>query len=154
MTVVDSLPYTETVLAMQIEDKNLFGAIYAVTKKLETHWVKDQEEDKESAITRVRQVTDNKNVALDALMMSIKAGQVRKVRCANDELWMSHLTDMKRMKEGNQDGELEYRWRKSEEGEDHFHHATLYCWIASQMMGVNKSGIILPPLIHKFRVKS
>lgn len=152
MTVVDSQPYTETVLAMQGEDKNLYGAVYTRSKNIETHALRDVEEDKKAGQVEVRQVNINRDKAFDALMDVIRAGMLRKVRDENDELWVEQLCDMRRLKEWTADAELSFVWRKSEDGNDHFHHATLYAWIASQILGVSKHRIALPFLVSTFKL--
>lgn len=154
MTVVDSQPYTETVLAMQQEDMNLYGAVYTRSKSIETYTVKDQEADDEKGRSEVRQVNINRDKAFDALMEDIRSGRVYKVSDENDELWVTQLTDMRRMKEWTADAEMSFVWRKSEDGNDHFHHATLYCRIASQIIGVSRGGIILPSMVASFRVRT
>lgn len=154
MTVVDSQPYTETVLAMQGEDVNLYGSVYIRSKSIETHTVKAQAEDADKGRSQVRQVNINRDKALDALMGDIRSQRVFKVTDENDELWISQLTDMRRMQEWTVDAELSFVWRKSEEGNDHFHHALLYAWTAAKIMGVSSSGIILPSMISSFRIKN
>lgn len=153
MTVCDSQPYTETLLAMQGEDTNLYGAVYVRSKNIETHTVKEVKKDDESAQVEVRQVNVNRDKAFDALMDAIRAKIILKVHDENDELWVTQLCDMRRVKEWTADAELSFVWRKSEEGNDHFHHATLYAWIASQMMGVAKGQILLPNLVSSFKLK-
>lgn len=153
MTVVDSQPYTETVLAMQQEDINLYGAVYTRSKSIETHTVKDQEKDEDLGRSEVRQVNINRDKAFDALMDAIRTQRVHKVSDKNDDLWVVQLTDMRRMKEWTADAEMSFVWRKSEEGNDHFHHATLYAWVAAQIMGVSRGGIILPSMITSFKVR-
>lgn len=153
MTVVDSQPYTETVLAMQEEDKNLFGAVYVRSKNIETHTVRDKEEDKKEAKVEVRQVNINRDKALDALMEAVRARQILKVSDENDELWMTQLCDMRRIKEWTADAELSFVWRKSEDGNDHFHHAQLYAWVASQLLGVSRNKVVLPFVAKRMPTK-
>ena len=153
ITVVDSLPYTETVIRMQEEDPNLYGAFYMETKTLDTHVVKDREADKEKGTMDLRQVNVNRNKAFDALMGDVRAGFVTKVKDENDDLWIAHMQDMKRVKGYDQENELRYVWRKSQGGDDHFHHATLYAWVAGHMLGVSRPLIIMPTGIMSFRVE-
>lgn len=153
MTVVDSQPYTETVLAMQQEDINLYGAVYTRSKSIETYTVKDQEADEEKGRSEVRQVNINRDKAFDALMEDIRSGRIYKVSDKNDELWIAQLTDMRRMKEWTADAEMSFVWRKSEDGNDHFHHAQLYARVASQIMGVARGGILLPNMVSSFRIR-
>ena len=153
MTVVDSQPYTETVLAMQDEDKNLFGAVYMKSKNIEPHTIRDRDEEKKEGKVEVRQVNVNRDKAFDAFMEAIRARQILKVEDDNDELWIGQLCDMRRLKEWTSDHELAFVWRKSEDGDDHFHHASLYAWVASQMMGVSRHKVILPFLAKRMTLK-
>lgn len=154
VTVVDSLPYTETVLAMQDEDSNLFGAVYVTSKNMETHAVREREEDKAEGQVEIRQVNINRNKAFDALLEDIRAKMVLIVaqEQAEDEEFKDQLTDMRRVKEYTSDNEMAFVWRKSEDGNDHFHHALLYLWIASQMMGVSKNQVAVPLGITTFKI--
>lgn len=153
MTVVDALPYTETVMAMQDEDNNLFGAVYIQSKSLATHNVVDKEEDEDKAQLSIRQVNINRNKAFDSIMDDVRAGHILKVSDENDEIWMEHLQDMKRLKEYTRDDELTYVWKKTK-GNDHLHHSLLYASTAAQMLGVSRNMIQLPILMGKFRSKS
>lgn len=144
MTVVDTSPYIETVLAMQQEDMNLYGAFYTKTKGLEIYHVKEQEEDKEKARMEVRQVNINRNKMLDSIMDELRSKKILKVKDKNDEDWMTQLCDMKRGREFSEDQELIYVWKKSEDGNDHYHHATLYCRVASNLLGVATGSFALP----------
>ena len=154
MTVVDSQPYTETCLAMQSEDDNLFGAVYVRSKNIETHSVREVKEDADEGQVEVRQVNINRDKAFDALMDRIRAKMLLKVKDENDGLWQTQMCDMRRLKEWTSDNELSFVWRKSEDGNDHFHHATLYAEIASMMLGVSKTRLMLPTLVSSFKVKS
>lgn len=153
MTVVDAFPYTETVYRMQAQDPNLFAAVYKAKKSVETHAVVDKEEDKDQAVAELRQVNINRNRAFDALMDAIRQGHIRKMRDEMDDTWVEQLQDMKRIERRNTDQEVEFIWNKSKEGNDHFHHATLYAWTASRMLGISHSRIILPAMISRFKVK-
>lgn len=155
VTVMDSMPYTETVLTLQVVDQNLFGAVYVEGRKgLEIFKVVDREEDEDKAVPELRQVNIVRNKAFDSVMEYIRAGMLSKKPCDQDDLWVEHLTDMRRTKVfDNVIQELVPRWVKSSDGDDHLHHALLYLYIASQMMGVshgNHSGL---PLLSKFSTK-
>lgn len=157
MTIVDSQPYTETVLAMQVEDKNLYGAVYVRSKNVETHYIREKDEDKKEGQVEVRQVNINRDKAFDAFMDAIRARMILVVRSDDEEFdedWKKQLCDMRRIKEWTADAELSFVWRKSEDGNDHYHHSGLYCWVASQILGVSRNSIQLPFLVSKFRVKT
>lgn len=154
MTVVDSQPYTETVLRMQASDPNLFGAIYAnAPKRLDLYWLKEEEEDRSLGMNELRQVNINRNRALDNVMDSIRSGELVKEHDDNDELWVKHLRDMKRVKQYDDSNEMFYAWVKSSAAEDHFHHATLYAKTAAQIMGRSRNVIVIPMGIRRFEVE-
>jgi hypothetical protein len=97
----------------------------------------------------VRQVNIARNRALDYLMLQLRTSRVLKVRDQNDETWVTHLTDMKRVEEFRRE-ELMYVWVKTR-GEDHLHHTLLYALVASKMLGVS-AGLLdnLPVVLGKF----
>jgi hypothetical protein len=153
ITVMDSQPYTETVLALQDDDPNLYGAVYVRSKNIETHMVRQRDEDKDEGEVEIRQVNINRDRTFDAVMLDIRSGLIHKVHDQYDEEWCEHLTDMKRVKEYTADAEMSFVWRKSEEGNDHMHHSLLYLWVASQMLGVSRNGVIVPMGVTTFPVK-
>jgi hypothetical protein len=154
VTVMDHQPYTDMLMRLQKSDPNLYGAVYVTSRNLAPFAMKKEEEDKDEAELQVRQVNINRNRAFDGLMEFIRRGSWQIMEDANKELIIKHLTDMKRVKAFSDDKEIQYVWQKSSQGEDHFHHTLLYCWIAGQMRGVSESRIVLPWLVSKFKVKS
>ena len=59
-----------------------------------------------------------------------------KAACELDAEWKAQHMDMRRIRAWDgQTKELVYKWVKSEEGNDHFHHSGLYMHIASMIMG-------------------
>lgn len=152
MGVCDHGPYTETVYRLQQIMPNLFAGIYSNAKGLDLYKIKDQEEDKEQGRMALRQVNIARDKVLDLLMSDVRAGKLFKVMCEYDDLWMDHLTDMKRLREFRQD-ELVFTWKKVS-GADHCHHSLLYAKVASFLLGVspNVGGGALP-LLSTFRMK-
>lgn len=158
VTVIDSLPYTETVIQMQAEDPNLYGAVYSRLKGLELYTVvsKDEDDQKEKGMSQVRQVTINRDKAFDMVMEVVRAQDILVVGNVEDEeskVWVEQMCDMKRIREFNSDDEMAFTWKKSDDGNDHFHHATLYMYIAAQMLGVAGSGIQIPFGVSKMSMK-
>jgi hypothetical protein len=151
LTVMDSMPYTDTMLRFQAQDPNLYGAIYVVNKGLETFRIKSAEEFAEKGQQEYRQVNINKNNTFDALMETIRAGKWLCVVDENMPTIIAHLRDQKRIQEFTRDQEMSFVWKKSARGVDHFHHALLYLWVASRMSGVAGSIITLPSLVHSFK---
>lgn len=154
MTVADNLPYTETILAMQAEDLDLFGAWYEDKRSLELYRVRKRDEDDSKGAEELRQVHINRNKTFDSIMMDIRAGMIRKKSCREDETWKAHLMDMKRGQEfDDKGGGLTYVWKKSRKEEDHYHHSLLYCYIAARMMGVSANRTPISRIMTTFRVK-
>lgn len=154
MTVCDMLPYTETVIALQQEFKNFFGAIYTQGKGLEPFTVKEKDPDFKDGVAGVRQVNVSKNVAMDSLMNSIRANMLWKVKCARDDEWVTMCSAMSRVKRWTPTDELVLDWVKPADGQDHAWHSLLYCWVAAQMVGVARyAGAGMPIVLGTFKMK-
>jgi hypothetical protein len=94
----------------------------------------------------------NRDKALDSLMDFIRSGMLSKTSCALDDDWKAQLADMRRIKDWDAGiQEIIYRWVKSEQGNDHFHHATLYMYIASMVLGVSRGSTVRLPMISSFK---
>jgi len=155
ITVMDAYPYTETVMALQVEDSRLYGSVYTKQKGLNLFKVVDREKDADEGHTDLRQVNVNRDRAFDSLMDFIRAGGLSKRPCDLDGEWKAQLSDMRRIKDWDtQAQEVTFKWVKSEEGNDHFHHSTLYAYIASMILGVGRGASVRLPLIGTFRVRS
>lgn len=154
LTVMDSMPYTDMLMRFQAHDTNLYGALYVATKGLETYKIKSNEEDREAGEEELRQVNINRNKTLDAVMETIRSGQWVCREDENKSIILTHLQDMKRIKELSGDNEMGFVWKKSAKGNDHFHHTLLYLWVASRMAGVAQSSIVIPSLVYQFRNKA
>lgn len=143
-TVIDSGPHAETVMAIQDQDPNCYASVYMRSKSVLTHTVVDKADKPEEGQTFVRQVNVNRNRALDAYMNFIRENHLKVKASEEDEVIINHHIDMKRVKVfDNDSGEMQYSWQKSS-GVDHYHHAYLYCFIASRIKGVGRPSIILP----------
>jgi hypothetical protein len=157
-TVMDSQPHAETVMALQTLDQNMFAAIYMRSKSLLTHSVVDKEAEKDEGREFQRQVNINRSRALDSYMNFVRENHISIQNPGDDETLetiIAHHTSMKRVKVfENESGEMSYSWQKTD-GEDHFHHAFLYCWVAGKIRGVSSPLIVLDTtMVHKFRLKS
>jgi len=153
LSVADALPYTETIMAMQQVDSNLYSSIFVRAKSTETFNLKRKDEDSKQGKLDMRQININRDRAFDALMDGIRVGLIWKVRDENDDLWVKHCTSMSRMREWSPDmDELRFIWRKSEEGEDHLWFSLLYAQIASQVIGASRNtgpALLLVPMSFK-----
>jgi hypothetical protein len=133
--VSDSQPYTETIIAMQANMPNLFGAVYIRSKAVEIYNVKMQEEDEKKGKELVRQVNINRDKAFDAYMGAVRGGMVAFQDTPERQDIVQHHLDMKRGKIFDDSNEIAYTWKKSALGNDHYHHAALYTYIASKLKG-------------------
>ena len=151
-TVVDSQPYTETVMSMQEHDPNMYAAVYTRSKGIETHRLRKVEEDEEEGQSIIRQVNINRDKAFDAYMLAVRSGRVGFFESEEKETIITHHQDMKRIRDYTTDNELVFTWRKSAKGDDHYHHAALYGFIASKLCGASTNLFMLPTLAMTFRI--
>jgi len=153
-TVMDSGPHSETVMALQEQDPNMYASVYMRSKSVVTHTVVEKEKVEEEGQDFVRQVNVNRNKAFDAYMEAIRSNKIHFRDSDLREETIQHHISMKRVKVfDNDSGEMAYSWQKSD-GIDHFHHAGLYGWIAGKIRGVGKPLIVLPTAFAgRFRVK-
>lgn len=154
-TVIDSTPHSETVMALQSEDPTLYASVYTRSKSLSTHTVLDKEEDEDKGQVFVRQINTNRNRALDAYMLFVRDGHLQIKESDDKETVITHHISMKRVKNYEGDtGEMFYTWQKTD-GEDHFHHAFLYMWLASRVKNIGRQAIQLPVFTFRtFRLKT
>lgn len=152
VSVCDSQPYVESVHRMQKTSPNLFAAVYVKNKSIETHTVKNREQDADKGSMDLRMVHINRDRSFDVLMEAVRAGEILKVKGDDDNLWVAHAIDMKRVKTFDRDNELAVTWVKSKMGADHAWHATLYAYTASRILGVSGPSRVSLPLLSTFRV--
>lgn len=158
--VADSQPYVETIHRLQNSIYNLYGAVYIQGNDTQPFRVITQSEDKQKSLLDKRQVNINRNVAFNILMDDIRAGQIGVTQDAQQDTFRQHLKDMKRtaQKSSAFDGESSdsepeaFRWVKTT-GNDHYHHALLYCHIAAQMVHHLPEQGTFTPYINTFRLK-
>lgn len=135
--VLDSQPYVETVMGLQEEDPNLFGAIFVKKNSLEIYSTVTREENEEAGKMALRQVQVDRNKALDLLMDDIRNEAKPLIRIKKSEGWddrvVRQLTDMKRTRKLTEDSEFINVWTKSDEKNDHYHFALLYAWLAAKL---------------------
>lgn len=154
VSVIDSLPYTDVVLALQSIDQNLWASVYTNMRGPELFTVKKREEKDEEGLQQLRQINVARDKTFDALMAFIRSGQFSKVTDQNDDLFVTHCTDMRRMKDWDARAqEMVFRWVKSEQGDDHYWFATSYAFLAKHICGTfTGSGGGGLPLLSTFRV--
>lgn len=157
-TVIDSGPHAETVMALQKSDPNLYASVYMRSKSMMTHTVVDKEGDKDTGMDFLRQVNVNRSRALDGYMEFLRTpGYLKFANCDEERKAeiIAHHCSMKRVRNYDPESdEMSYSWQKTD-GVDHFHHAGLYCWIASKIRGIGGPLVDLPlASALKFRLKT
>lgn len=153
--VVDSQPYVETVYRLQQAHQQVFGSVYVTSKNLDTFTLRarDDTEEESRGLLEVRQVNVNRNKAFDGLLEYIRAGNLHICNTEHEEKFKTHLQDMKRVRDIRA-YEESYLWQKSAQGDDHFFHALLYCWVAFKLRGLDITDVSsLPVGVFSFRVK-
>ncbi len=143
--VCDSQPYVDTILQMQKTDSNLYGGVYVKTKSLETFRIKMYDGELDKGKLPIHTVSINRSQAFDELMGIIKRKQflVQRKTEDEDEIFKAQMLDMKRVQQQDEHDEMKWAWEKSADGNDHYHHATLYCYTACQLRRVAASSVPL-----------
>ena len=156
LSVIDSLPYTDMVLALQAIDQNLYASVYSQTKGIELFSIKKRDDDDERGLQQLRQINVARDKTFDALMAYIRSGQFSILHCPLDDEFVEHCTDMRRVKDWDvRTQEIKFKWIKSELGNDHFWFALSYAFLAKHILGVSDGGgggSI--PLLSTFKVKT
>lgn len=152
--VMDALPYTDIVMRLQKRDPNLFGAMYHRSQKLAVFSIKEQVEDNLTGKLPIKAVMINRDIALDGLVAEILRRQAVFVNLIEKELFITHMLDMKRTAIVNKESEIEYRWVKSEAGQDHFMHALLYLSTATRLRGMVQGSVPIGNPLSTFRNKT
>lgn len=153
VSVHDLFPYTDMIARITNFDPNAYGAIYVQKKSSETYTVREQEENEELGKLNVRALNVNREVAFDALMGEFKRQMMVVAGC--DETFIEHLLSMKRVQKFDKYQNLSYHWVKTD-GEDHYHHAVLYFYMAVQLAGTNSgfNDYNAVPLVTAFKPKT
>jgi hypothetical protein len=143
ITVMDSQPFTDTVIQFQRADQNCFGAVYSNSKKLETFTVKMFEGDEEEGKLPIHTVQINRDRMFDVMLGYFQrdAVTIAPMGAEEDELFTKHCLDMRRVQVFDEHQELTWQWVKSSTGQDHYHHAANYSLIAAQLRGTISRNI-------------
>ena len=154
VAVIDSLPYTDMVLSLQAEDPNLWASVYTQFRGVELFTVKHREETPDAGLQQLRQINVARDRTFDALMAFMRSGQFSKVSCEHDATFVTHCTDMRRVKDfSTKTQQMEFRWIKSELGDDHFWFATSYAFLAKHIVGTATGSQIVLPFVSSFNVE-
>ena len=160
--VVDSMPYTDSVLMLQEKHPSLYASLFSKKKGLSFYDIREHNMDDDAkAMSLVRAIEVARDRGFDILVASLREGRV-----LFDPLPMqrteiaAHMMDLKRIhlmaKRGSAEDEGKFVWRKTS-GVDHYFFSILYVFLASCMCSARGSaGAALPAasLINKFKNKT
>ena len=132
--VMDTQPYVDLVTRITKARPNNWGAIFVTSKSPVPFTLEQASADAVEGKMDLRLVKVNRTAALDALLGVIKRGEWKINSSDQNEVYRAQMQDMKRVQRFTRDGELSYVWEKTT-GMDHYHLATLYLYIATQMRG-------------------
>jgi hypothetical protein len=153
--VMDSMPYTDLISRICKKRAHHYGAIFVTSKSPQTFVLDNRTEDEKKGKMELNLVKVNRTAALDALLGVIKDGTWAIQSSEENEIYKQQMLSLKRIQRFTKDGELNYVWEKVDH-EDHYHFATLYFYIATQMrkmvggLGSTSVGI---PLVTRFKQK-
>lgn len=154
VVVSDAQPWTDLLMSIAQDDPNLYASFYVSRQGLELFDVKQRDADSTLALGALRQVSVNRNACFDKLFSVIRERQIWVRRTRDWPLFRSHMKDQLRAQATLRSGEFASMWQKSSKGEDHYHHAVLYAWIASQMRGVAAGNSLMPSMgVRTFKIK-
>lgn len=155
VTVVcsDQYPYTDLIMSLSEDDQNLYGCTYTAKAGMDIFEVRRRDEDTSEAIGALRQVFINRSALFDRLLVEVREQRVWVKKTSDWEIFRAHSMDMKRVQAQLRNGEFNSTWQKSAKGQDHFWHATGFCWVASRMRGIASSSAALGPPVSKFKLK-
>jgi hypothetical protein len=145
--VMDSQPEIDLVTRITKARPNNWGAIFTSNKSTQPFALQSDISDPSEGKLQMKLVKINRTVALDNLLGVIKSGKFVLQSSEENELYREQMLSLKRVQKFTSDGELVFTWQKTD-GSDHYHFATLYLWIATQMRGtagsIGSAGLGLP----------
>lgn len=133
--VMDTQPYVDLVTRITKARPNNWGAIFITSKSPIAFTLQNEAEDVAEGKMDLKLVKINRTAALDSLLTVIKEGTWAIQSSDQNEAYRAQMLSMKRVQKFTKDGELTYFWEKTGDENDHFHMATLYLWVATQMRG-------------------
>ena len=161
--VVDSMPYTDSVLMLQEKHPSMYASIFSKQKGLALYDIKEANMDDEAkAMSTVRAISVARDRGFDLLVASLREGWVSFDPLPFERTEITeHMMDLKRIhlsaKRGSTvDEDGRFVWRKTR-GIDHYFFSLLYLFLASCMVsarGAASATLAGVPLISKFKNKT
>jgi len=158
--VVDSLPYTDSVMMLQEKHPTLFASIFSKKKGLALYDVTEQNTDEPTkAMSLVRSISVARDRGFDLLVSALREGVITfdplPLVCST---YTEHLMDLKRIFVPQLRTEAEegkFVWRKTR-GVDHYFFSLLYVFLAFCMNSGIEPRVAMQnvPLISTFKLKN
>lgn len=160
--VADLMPYTEVTAHFVNTLQNTWACVYnnslSAAKKLELFTLKIKEDE---AIGNIQVINCNQTVTFDFLADQLMNGLISYKSSPMDATILNQLSVMSRQRDYSagriEDGaEITYRWRKPNRSgkiDDHVHHSTCYCLLASKLLSKSRYGGGVSNMIHIMRRK-
>lgn len=148
--VLDAQPYVETLLNLQQTDRNLWAGYFVTKKGIAVYDTVTREENAREGKTALHQISINKHAALDVLLEELRSGKILIRKTKDFEDIKTQLTASKRSQKVTDDGKVSV-WNKPSNGDDHFHFAMLYVFLAAQLRGAAQNGNLFVPMVSTFK---
>jgi hypothetical protein len=149
----DQQPFVDLIMGMSEEDPLLYGCMYTSKSGMDIFEVKTREQNTDTALGALRQVSINRSALFDKLLVEVREGRMWVRKTSEWEVFKAHAADMRRVQSALRNGEFTSSWTKSTKGADHFWHSAGYCWIASRMRGLAMSGQTVAPMLRSFKLR-
>jgi len=131
-------------------DPNLWACVYATeTPGPDMFTVSQREKKPEKGLLHRKQINVKKSGTFDGLMAFFRSGNFSKLSDKEDDVFVKNCTSMRRIKEWSiKNHGLEFKWVKSEDGDDHLWFCTSYAFLAKFLLqtAVGAAGGSLPPV--------
>lgn len=150
--VLDQQPNVSLAMEMAEADSQCYPALYSTKQGMDVFDIRSREAEPDAGIMALRQLSVSRNALFDRLMAEIRLGNIKMKRDAEWDTMKTHMVDMKRAEATLRNGEFASLWVKTK-GNDHYHHALGYLWLAAQLRGI-VSTTVLPSMftVQKFKV--
>jgi len=154
--VMDLMPETSLARELVMATPGMWAAEYRVYQKprpeLFTLDVRDDE-----ATGKVKLVSINMSPAFDVFSDMVSSGLLTYRTSEYDQMLLEHLQVMRRVRDAKNSsaGQTVYKWIKPKKlsirgasDEDHLHHSSVYCMVASRIVMKDIAQVYMPVDIH------
>jgi hypothetical protein len=116
----------------------------------------------DDAIGRIMQISANVTASFDHFATQVEAGTLTYRSSERDQEVREQLSVMRKLKDPDLslDGQPVYRWMKPERissakanDNDHIHHSSIYCMLASRLVYMNQGMSAIPVGIKKLNTE-